>query len=161
MSNFVVPVSGSTYMIQNGGLANIVPHVLDNSERVTTDGNPTLSWSVDVPKQNNQIVGRIQSSPLYDINSRFLQWTYLTYPSSTNATVFTLQSVETVSSVPSFGGRGGYVRVDPTVGYLRSSFSLLLSPHEHVHRLVDWFKEEHPSLGSSYLCLVHRLHSSE
>ena len=137
MSNFVVPVSGSTYMIQNGGLANIVPHVLDNSERVTTDGNPTLSWSVDVPKQNNQIVRRIQFPRLYNINSRFLQWTYLTYPSSTNATVFTLQSVETVDSEPSFGGRGGYVRVDPTVDYLRSRLFSRSRIRLQTNRLVQ------------------------
>ncbi|KAI5122433.1 hypothetical protein M0805_008746 [Coniferiporia weirii] len=54
----------------------------------------------NVPETNNQI------------------WTYLTYPSSDGDTVFTLQSVATTDDDTGFGGRGGYMSVDPETNKL-------------------------------------------
>ncbi|KAI5122444.1 hypothetical protein M0805_008756 [Coniferiporia weirii] len=95
-ANAVAPVSGNDYTIQNVGFG----HWLDNADSALNDGNPILAWSQNSPETGNQI------------------WTYLTYPTTSNATVFTLQSLSTSQQEPSFGGRGGYVRVNSTTGKL-------------------------------------------
>ncbi|THH04120.1 hypothetical protein EW145_g5757 [Phellinidium pouzarii] len=90
------PVSGNTYIVENIGFA----HWLDNANAVIDDGNPILSWVQNSPETTNQ------------------EWTYLTYPTTSGATVFTLQSVSTIQSEPSFDDRGGYIRVDSTTNKL-------------------------------------------
>ncbi|KAI5115991.1 hypothetical protein M0805_008993 [Coniferiporia weirii] len=92
----VAPVSGNSYTVQNIGFG----HLLDNANSALNDGNPILGWSQNSPETSNQI------------------WTYLTYPTTSGDTVFTLQSLFTSQNEPSFGNRGGYVRVDSTTGKL-------------------------------------------
>lgn len=118
MSNSVLPVSGNTYIVQNAAAANVVPHVLDNENGNTIPGtideNPILSYSVNSPITNNQIVRvlTVYGDPWILKDG---QWKYLVYPSSTNQTVFTLQSVGALNNEPQFNGLGGYIRVDTSV----------------------------------------------
>ncbi|EJC98024.1 uncharacterized protein FOMMEDRAFT_149461 [Fomitiporia mediterranea MF3/22] len=94
-ANAVIPSSGNNYVVENLAFA----HVLDNSNSLPVDGNPVLAWSQNSPQTSNQV------------------WTYLTYPSSSGDSVFTLQALSTVqsgNSVDVIGGRGGYLRLDPS-----------------------------------------------
>ncbi|THH09035.1 hypothetical protein EW145_g2294 [Phellinidium pouzarii] len=91
----VTPTSGNNYVIQNLGTG----HVLDDAFSSIADGNPILS-DAQVPHSASQI------------------WEYLTYPSSVNATVFTIQSLFTAQHEQNFHGRGGYARVDTNTNKL-------------------------------------------
>ncbi|KAH8114675.1 hypothetical protein DFH11DRAFT_179188 [Phellopilus nigrolimitatus] len=92
----VAPVSGNNYTIK----ALRFSHWLDDSGSLTHDGNPILAWAQNVPTTANQV------------------WTYLTYPSDNGDTVFTLQVTSTLNQEATFGGRGGYVRVDTATNRL-------------------------------------------
>ncbi|THH09034.1 hypothetical protein EW145_g2295 [Phellinidium pouzarii] len=91
----VTPTSGNNYIIQNLGTG----HVLEDASSITTDGNPIIS-DAQVSNSASQI------------------WEFLTYPSSVNATVFTIQSLFTSQHESSFLGRGGYVRIDTNTNKL-------------------------------------------